>query len=286
MKKIIVPVDFSDTAAAALRFGTYLAEVMNMDLEVVHVFDANFSFAQAVSTGALRAEQERLTKQLEAFTRKHAYPVLATFQGNLDILPAVKTTVVEGYPGPTVQLLSAQDDVALMVMGGVGAGDEVNPKTLFGGVAQKVTNGGGCPVILLPRGYGYPKIERLALAFAEAEDIKDMSAITRPLIKALHPEVYFLHVRHPDLEVELENEETFLTLATAPGFPSYTYRYETLPSGQVTNQLLDYAKDKAIGLLVVGGKRRGFWNQLFHKSHLKPLVRKTAVPLLVVPFTD
>ena len=62
MKNILVPVDFSDTSATALRFGTYLAEVMDLDLRVVHVFDANFSFAQAISTGALLAETKSWKK--------------------------------------------------------------------------------------------------------------------------------------------------------------------------------------------------------------------------------
>ncbi len=286
MPKIIVPVDFSETAAAALRFGTYLAEVLQMDLEVVHVFDANFSFAQAVSTGAQQAEKERLATKLTDFTHAHAYPVLATFQGNLATLPAIKTIVLAGFPGPTIQLLSAAEDAFLVVMGGVGAGEETTPKTLFGGVARKVATGGGCPVILLPRGYGYPQIERLAIAFAEAAEIKKTSAFTRPLIKALHPEVHFLHVRHADLEEELKNEENFLDLATEPGFPSYTFQYQTLPPGRVTTQLLDYARDKDIGLLVIGGKRRDFWDQLFHQSHLKPLLRRAEVPLLVIPYTE
>lgn len=98
MGNILVPVDFSDTSAAALRFGTYLAEVMNLNLRAVHVFDANFSLAQAISTGALLAEKERREQQLKTFVERYAYPVLATFQGNLTTIPAVHSEVFEGFP--------------------------------------------------------------------------------------------------------------------------------------------------------------------------------------------
>ncbi|MEM9931635.1 MAG: universal stress protein [Bacteroidota bacterium] len=286
MKKIIVPVDFSETAAAALRFGTYLAEVLQLNLEVVHVFDANYSFAQVVSSGALRTAQQQLEEKLVAFTQRHAYPVLATFQGNLEVLPAIKTTVLEGFPGPTVQALSSQADVAFIVMGGVGAGAAIVPKTLFGGVAQKVACNGGCPVILIPKGYGFPTIRRMGVAFAATEDLTALGGVIVTMQRALHPEVYFLHVRHPDLEFELENEEAFLQLANDSGLPVHTYRYETLPSGKVAQQLLTYAAEQHLGLLLIGGKRRDFWAQLLHKGHLKHLLHQAKIPLLVVPFRE
>ena len=144
MKKIIVPVDFSDTSGAALRFGTFLAEVMDLDLSVVHVFDANFSFAQAISTGAMLAEKERLEKLLSEFVERHVYPVLATFQGNMTTLPAINTEVYEGFPSGIIRTLSDRADTEMMVLGGVGAGQSSTPPGLFGGVAQSLALGGSC----------------------------------------------------------------------------------------------------------------------------------------------
>lgn len=283
MKKIIIPVDFSDTSASALRFGTYLAEVMGLDLEVVHVFDANFSLAQAVSTGALLAEKERLKKLLSTFVERHAFPILATFQGNLATIPAIHTEVLEGFPGSTLRSISKREDAELIIMGGVGAGQADTPTRLFGGAASTVALSGECPVILIPAGYGYPEVKSLAVAFGEAEDIRKMGGIVHRLIKVLRPQVNFVHVEGQDRKKESVNDEAFLEMAMGPGFPSYTFHHHVLPHGTVAKRLLQYAEEKKIGMLVLGGKRRSFWEGLFAASSLKPVVNSCTVPLLVIP---
>jgi nucleotide-binding universal stress UspA family protein len=283
MKHILVPVDFSDTSAAALRFGTYLAEMMDLDLLVVHVFDANFSFTQVVSNGALLVKKENLEKKLNAFTQSHAYPVLAAFQGNLKTLPALKTEVLEGFPSRVIRALSEREETELVVMGGVGAGKRDTPAGIFGGIARQVGLHGGCPVILLPPGYGYPAVNCLAIAFGEAKDIEQMGDISRRIIKALRPEVRFVHVAGKDDEYEWKNDGKFLEMALGAGFPSYTFSYDVLPPGPIANGLLDYAREQGVGLLVLAHKKRSFWNTLFSTSRAKQIINHSEVPLLVVP---
>jgi nucleotide-binding universal stress UspA family protein len=283
MKKIIVPVDFSDTSSSALRFGAFLAEVMDLDLSVVHVFDANFSFAQAISTGAMLAEKQRLEKQLSEFVQRHVYPVLATFQGNLTTLPAISTEVYEGFPAGIIRTLSEREDTGMMVMGGIGAGLNSTAPGLFGGVARGLALGGSCPVILIPPDYGYPEVNSLSIAFGDAEDIQQMGDILRRLIKVLRPEVSFVHVESTDSEKELMNDESFLEMALGEGFPSYTFGYHSLPPGPVVKRLLNFVNQKKVGMLVLGGKRRHFWQALFKGSSLKPLINRCEVPLLIIP---
>jgi nucleotide-binding universal stress UspA family protein len=283
MKNILIPVDFSDTSAAALRFGTYLAEVMDLDLRVVHVFDANFNFAQAVSTAALLAEKEKLEEKLAQFTQTHTYPVLATFQGNLETLPAIKKQVFEGFPAQTIRALSAEEETELVVMGGVGAGKKDNPPGLFGGVASGVVLNGSCPAILLPPDYGYPSVLSMAIAFGKAEELEQMGGIVRKIIKVLRPEVRFVHVEAGDRSPEWENDDKFLELALEPGFPSYTFGYDALPPGPVSVRLLDYTVKKEIGMLVLGHQVRSLWDSLFTRSRVKPIMKGCEVPLLVVP---
>jgi nucleotide-binding universal stress UspA family protein len=283
MKTIIVPVDFSDTSASALRFGAFLAEVMDLDLSVAHVFDANFSFAQAISTGAMLAEKERLAKQLSDFVERHVYPVLSTFQGNLTTLPAINTTVYEGFPSGIIRTLSEREDTAMMVMGGIGAGQRSTPPGLFGGVARSLALGGSCPVILIPPGYGYPEVNSLSIAFGDTEDIRQMGGMLRRLIKVLRPEVSFVHVESTDSAKELMNDESFLEMALGVDFPSYTFSYHSLPPGPVVKRLLKFVNQEKVGMLVLGGKRRHFWQALFAGSSLKPLINRCEVPLLIIP---
>jgi nucleotide-binding universal stress UspA family protein len=283
MHKIVVPIDFSETAGAALRFGTFLAEVMDLDLHVVHVLDAKFSLAQAVSTGALLAEKERLEEKLSEFVKHHAFPVLATFQANIANLPKLTKEVLEGIPSGIIRTLSEREEVELMVMGGVGAGQRTTSQVIFGGVARGLALGGSCPVILIPSDYGYPKVKNLALAFGDTEDIRQMGGLVSRLVEVLRPEVSLVHVESSDSLQEMVNQEALIDMEQTPDFPTYSFSYHALPAGPVVKQLLRYIDEEKIDLLVLGGKRRQFWDALFAGSSLKPMVNRCGVPLLVIP---
>lgn len=285
MQKIIVPVDFSTTSSSALRYATYLAEIMDLDLTVVHVFDPNFTLTQAISTGATRAEKERLEAQLNEFVEQHAYPVMATFQGNLSTLPAITTEVIEGFASAVIRELSARMDVGLMVMGGVGSGKVSTPPDIFGRVARGVALHGQCPVILIPTGYGFPTVNNLAIAFKEQGDIKQIQAALQPLLMALRPRVSLVHVEDSSDKRDLTEDETFLAAASGLGLPKDAFFYATLPAGPVVKRLLEYVEHEGVGMLVLGGKRRSFWEGLFTGSSLRPLVNRCEVPVLIIPLS-
>lgn len=281
MKNLLVPVDFSDTSATALRFGTYLAEVLDLDLRVIHVYDASFSFAQVVSRGAMQVEQERLADKLRHFVQRNAFPVLATYQGDLEQLPAIKTEVIEGYPIKIIRKLSEAEDTELVVMGGVGAGTQLNPPGLFGGVARGMGLHGGCPVILLPADHGYPSITKMAVAFQNLNDVRELESITTRLCKVIRPELQFVHVGE-------DREDTGFSVASVksalrPDFLPRHFFIVTLPQGPVTQRLLDHAETDKIGMLVIGHRERGAWEGLFSGSRAKPMMRHSTVPLMIVP---
>ncbi|THH40299.1 universal stress protein [Neolewinella litorea] len=284
MKRIIVPVDFSPTSAAATRFGTHLAETMKMDLTVLHVYDTRLSTSQTISTRAKAREQERMEDQLDKFTRRNVEPVLATFQGRLDVLPAVKSMALEGRAARKILRISKAADVGLIVMGGVGAGAGLHPPGAFGSVASRVALRGGCPVILIPKDYGAPPVERLALAFNSVNDVRYMRGFTQKIVRALHPEVRFVHVNAGSKAGTPEQQEEFRKLADEPGFPSRTYQLDFLGPGPVVKQLLTYTEEEEIDLLILGGERRGFLERLLIPAHLRPLVHRCTVPVLIIPF--
>ncbi|WP_170067540.1 universal stress protein [Neolewinella xylanilytica] len=284
MQQIIVPVDFSDTSAAALRFATYLAEVMDLDLRVVHVFDSLVSVAQTLRPETREKERNRLESELTAFARKHTEPVLATFQGNLDSLPVLRATAVEGLPAATLLGISEREETALIVMGGVGSGQGLRPPGIFGSVARNLATRGGCPVLLIPKDSGFPAVERMAVAFEEPADLRTFTPLLRPLIRGIRPAVRYVHVLDEDESRERDRKEEFVVVSFGPDFPSYTYTFDELPPGRVVDRLVTYTSEKQIDLLVVGRKRRSFLERLVHPDHLSPVVRAGSVPLLIIPF--
>lgn len=138
--KIVVPVDFSSSAAAALRFAANLSRLTGMQLQVVYVFNSLVPSNRHQSRQEIAAEQEALERQLTAFANKHTQLPAGT---PIDIL------VAEGIPPNYVQRMSTREEVALIVIGGIGTATGTR-KDVFGDIARTVAREGGCPLVIIP----------------------------------------------------------------------------------------------------------------------------------------
>ncbi|MEL7160970.1 MAG: universal stress protein [Bacteroidota bacterium] len=257
MLQIIVPVDFSETSATAVKFGTNLAELMGFDLRVVHVCDLVLSGKHSLTTQ--KRDEKALEEKLAEFTRENVAQVLLANRGRVAVTPKVKPSLLTGMATEQILALSREATTAFIVMGGVGTGAGITLPGVYGSVATLVATRSGCPVILIPKDYDSLAIERLAIAFDEADEIIRIGQFARSVVKALRPEVRYVHVTKVNWRKEIETQDDFMDLTWGKGFPSYSFKFDVLPTGDVVDSLLQYVKDEQIDLLVLGGKRHGFW---------------------------
>jgi nucleotide-binding universal stress UspA family protein len=142
--RILVPIDFSPPARAALQYARFLADKLGASVEVLHVFEppgyvGPDTLALVPITagqhewGETRAEVER---QVEEF--------LAQTAG----APATRTVRVEaGEPSETILRVAADDRADLVVMGTHGRTGL--SRLLIGSVAEAVLRRASCPVLTL-----------------------------------------------------------------------------------------------------------------------------------------
>lgn len=284
MRKIIVPVDFSDTSADALRYGCYLADVTGYNLEVIHVhdgYDGEDGFI--VMKGAPRI-RTRVLRRLEAFTGMHAdrMTFTATRNANGD-LPLITCRELIGQAASRLLEASRQNDAALMVMGGVGSGLFTRVTPLFGSVARRVATKAGCPVLLIPQNSGVPKITNAAIAFDDAVTLVGLNKKSDFLRRALSVNLRFTHVLFQDARLEEAMEMDLLHEILHKDFPDHTVDFDMLPAGDVTNRLIDYSLERDIDLLILGRHDRGFLMNLLVRSEIPDIVGASGIPLLIVP---
>lgn len=286
MNNVVVPVDFSETASTALKFGASLAQLMQLDLLVVHISDLVLSGEHTLTTPEQQKDEAEMKEQLAKFALKNTAPAFAANQGRTAFIPAVHHSLLTGMAVSQILYLSREVSTSFIVMGGVGAGAGAEAPSLYGSVATPVALKGGCPVFLIPKGYGAVSVDRLAIAFEDAEEIIRIGKFSKAVIKALRPEVRYVHVSKADLLSEFENENDFVDFAWSEDAPAHIYKSDFLPEGNVAEQLSHYAGERRIDLLILGGKRLGFWQRLFKKQHLKPIIQAVQVPMMIVPFSD
>jgi nucleotide-binding universal stress UspA family protein len=141
-KRILCPVDFSDSSLRALRYAVSLAQEADGQVIVLHVVDHEFEY-----TGGIEYDAGMTVAN---FLHEHGHALRRRLQEVVTGAPdfcRMESLMTHGKPWREVLRVAAERDCDLIVMGiqGRGAADLL----LFGSTTQHVVRQASCPVLTL-----------------------------------------------------------------------------------------------------------------------------------------
>ena len=142
IKRILIPIDFSDTSTAAVGYGVDLAERYGASVHLLHVIERSAippepEFPLGIFEGQTVA-RERLVDVLNAAQRK-------AFRSEV--------AVTVGHPSHEIVRYAKEHDIDIIVMGTHGRTGASH--MLMGSVAEKVVRKAPCPVLTVR----HPEVE-------------------------------------------------------------------------------------------------------------------------------
>lgn len=142
ISRILVPVDFSDCARAALQHGIELARALDAGIEILHVYEPPYYVGDLM---VALPDQPAVTVQ--AYVRDESERLLAEMIGSVEGLEHVNHTkrLISGVPHRVISEQANGYD--LVVMGTHGRGGLAH--LLMGSVAEKVIRSCPCPVMVV-----------------------------------------------------------------------------------------------------------------------------------------
>jgi nucleotide-binding universal stress UspA family protein len=141
LKRILVPTDFSGSAAQACRVAVKLARLYGAELHVLRV--AAFRKGERHDPLAHVADPERVQAELEEVALEDIGQLLDEADTtDLTILPVFRSGI---SPAPTIVGYAARHDVDMVVMGTHGRRGLNH--LMLGSVAEEVVRSAGCPVL-------------------------------------------------------------------------------------------------------------------------------------------
>jgi len=144
-KRILCPVDFSDSSLHALRYATSLAQEADGQLTVLHVvaheFENAADMASMVSDAGITIGS--FVKQREEVLRRRLQEAVATAPK----FCSVESLITHGKPWREVLRIAAERRSDLIVMGVQGRG--ATDLLFFGSTTQHVVREASCPVLTL-----------------------------------------------------------------------------------------------------------------------------------------
>ena len=147
-KRILCPVDFSDSSLAALKYATSLAEEANAALTVVHVVEYGLHEFSPIYDEFI-SHQELSIREFRARCRQSSRERLElTVPAEARTWCTVESVLSEGKPYREIIRAAAERHCDLIVMGvhGRGAVDLL----LFGSNTARVIRAATCPVLIVP----------------------------------------------------------------------------------------------------------------------------------------
>ncbi|MCA9540337.1 MAG: universal stress protein [Myxococcales bacterium] len=145
--RILIPVDFSDCAHAALVYGARLARAVDAEVEILHVYEPPYY------VGDLLVQlPDNPAQTVHEYVREEAAKMLDEMLAKVEVLDGLPHTrrLLAGVPHKAIVEQSRGAD--LVVMGTHGRSGLAH--LLMGSVAEKVIRQAPCPVLVIRDQYG------------------------------------------------------------------------------------------------------------------------------------
>ncbi|NUO00544.1 MAG: universal stress protein [Saprospiraceae bacterium] len=280
MKKILVPVDFSDASLNALNAACHLAVRTHARLYILHVNEMapyilsvpRYDFpAAAVAAETYNKEADERIKALQSV-------ILNTPGfGQLHVEIAVKEGLMISVINETVQ----EAGIDLIVMSTLGASGW--KEVFVGSNTERVIRHAACPVVVIPDYIDELKIKRVLVPTTLKPDQKGVFAMVKAWQDLMNFEAHLLYINDPLNTLAPGDVETAKDdLVKQSGLHKTSlHRYgQTLYEEEAIQH---YAYETKADLVVMGTHQRHGLSHFLFGSVTEDTVNHTHVPVLAVP---
>jgi len=271
MKRILAAVDFSESSTNAARYALQLAkDTPGASLTLYYAYEAIIPGADG--TPLLVDSDARRTVALTALNN------LKAEIGDPAEVP-VDVIAETGSFGTAVEKYVEHLGIDLIVLGITGS--TRLEQIVIGSNALNVINRDICPVLIVPSGAVYRRINKAVIT----TDLKDVQTTTpvktlTPFLDAYQPSLYVAHValeNSPISESEQQQKENLETILQSYN-PQFFYIRQEDFIAAIQKFIDEYNPD----IIITVPRSHSFLSRLFKESYTQRLAYNSSIPILAV----
>ncbi len=274
MKKILCPVDFSDTSINALEFAAAIAKKHDSGITLLNVFTEK-DFNRIVGQEALGKTFKELLA-MAATKLKSLSEAISSSENDNGAIPC-DYRIELGELTEQLKRLVKEEHYDYIVMGTTGV-SKTNG-IFFGSQTEEVIEKLNIPILCIPEGANYTGFRKLVYAsdFAEEDKLAIQEVISFATI--FDARVSVLHINQG--EGEQYYKQYVEELVSFIQYKKISFVNREFKSS-IGLGIDEYMQEENSDLLVVFRQHRNFVRNIFHKSLTKILAYSTDKPLLVL----
>ncbi|MFP4469630.1 MAG: universal stress protein [Bacteroidales bacterium] len=287
MKKILVPVDFSEHMDTVCRFALEIAKKTGGEIRLFHAyFDyiivSNSSFPYSVDTNEMFNQEMMIRIREEAqndMDRLKARLSDELKQENVEHVKVVYT-LTGGLPEEEIINISETYNPDLIVMGTRGKGEK---DILTGKISSKVVQNADCRILTVPRNADYHGFDNMLYATDfNDEDVKDISKLI-DLLSDYDPVIHCVHINIDKDRIADESKMNVLKSHFKEQTEAGRLIFRVIDKEDFLTGINEYVKKNHIDITAVVRHRKSFLKRLFVKDHTRELLFHSDIPLYIFP---
>ncbi len=270
MKKIIVPIDFSDESLSGLNLALMLAKKAGSEILMVHVIGMDSDKNKDQTDTERQAVEERFRYVLKKYNPK------GTVKGSL------KYTILEGQVFKEVTNLANMYEDVLTVLSTHGtSGFE---ELFIGGNAYKIASNSQNPVVTVRRHFLSSNIDRIVMPLDITFQTREKVPLTVEIAKMFNSEIHLLTLSMSrmksigkKLQTYSQQVEAYLAKHNVP------YKTEHLQGKNLTDLTLEYSNSVKADLISIMTEQEKSSSNLLLGSFAHQMINKAVIPVLSFP---
>ncbi len=273
MNLIVAPTDFSAVSLNAVNYAADMADMLGLNLNLLHVFEIPVPISEIPVPGVDLTELEKeSTLQLDNLKEK----LFARTGGRLTIHSAIRPgnvlTEIISYCAslrPQAVIMGAEKTSAL-------------ERAIFGGRTVEALKQLEWPLIIVPPNAVFRNIRKIGFAcdFREVVESVRVKEI-KELVHEFKAEFHVIHINEGGGEpfsAEMIEESGFLQEMLGDLNPKYHF----INSPEIEGAISDFAEKNNLDLLIIVPKWHNLISQIFQHRHSRKLVLHTHVPVMAI----
>lgn len=275
LKKILIPLDFSETALLALEHGAHMASLFKADIILLHVLKPNLPVYMAenmpVPIDIMQYEEQRATQKLEKLSSeiRHKYGV------------AVESLCATGFVCTTIVSIGEEYKADLIIMGthGISGFSE----RFIGSNAYKVVNDSTCPVITVQTHAVEKGFKDIVLPIDHSFYSRQKVAHAVEIAKHYGSRIHILGLSHTKdetelnkLRIKLEQVEEFIDKR------GIKYGKKIKIGTNYATLTMDYAGEKYADLIMIMTEWEEDLTGLFIGPFARQIVNHSRIPVMSI----
>ncbi len=261
MKKVLIPIDFSETSENALSYACKMFEKHPLEVTLVNVFGGTSTTL--------------MMKSIDSILIKDAKESLNTLEKKYKLLfPEVqfKSQLYKNYAVDTIVSLGDSGDFDLIIMGTKGASGvkEVFMGSIAGGVISKTI----APVIVVPSEYKFKQLNKIIFAINDSKILEKTNLNTFKSISELHSsKIIALHI-------ESVNKADYKT--DEQEIKGFDFEFVNIKgTGKINEDINLFLIENKADLLCLIRSKKDFIGRLFDGSVTSKQTFSSSIPLLI-----